>query len=133
MTPRLFRALVALYLLCVVLAVASHVLTAPDLPQPLRSHVEVQDAVSWMVGAGGVAYLVLASIATAGLVLFRSWARPLFAVVAVCGAMPWDGATVYPALEYLFVNLEFMLAGALIALSYGSELRPRFSARKGGG
>ena len=86
MTPRLFRALIALYLLCVVLAVASHVLTAPDLPPALRSHVEAQDAVSWMVGAGGVAYLVLASIATAGLMLFRAWARPLFAVVAVCGA-----------------------------------------------
>ncbi|MBP6096360.1 MAG: hypothetical protein KBF58_01185 [Methyloversatilis sp.] len=128
MTPRLFRALIALYLLCVVLAVTSHVLTAPDLPPPLRGHVEAQDAVSWMVGAGGMAYLVLASIATAGLMLFRSWARPLFAVVAVCGAMPWDGATIYPALEHLFVN-ELMLAGALIALSYGADLRPRFDAR----
>ena len=129
MTSGLFRLLIALYLLCVVLAVVSHIATAPDLPEPLRGYVSAQDATSWMTGIGGMAYLALASISTAGLLLFRRWARPLFAVVALAGSVPWDGATVYPPLEYLFVNLEFMLAGAAVALSYVPPVRERFDRR----
>ena len=44
MTPKIFRMLIALYLLCVVLAVVSHIATAPDLPEPLRGYVAAQDA-----------------------------------------------------------------------------------------
>jgi hypothetical protein len=129
MTPKMFRALIALYLLCVVLAVISHIATAPALPEPLRGYVAAQDASSWMTGVGGMVYLALASISTAGLLLFRRWARPLFAVVALAGSVPWDGATVYPPLEYLFVNLEFMLAGAVIALSWAPAVSARFARR----
>lgn len=129
MTPKMFRVLIALYLLCVVLAVVSHIATAPDLPEPLRDYVAAQDATSWMTGIGGMAYLALASISTAGLLLFRRWARPLFAAVALAGSVPWDGATAYPPLEYLFVNLEFMLAGAVIASSWAPAVSARFARR----
>ena len=129
MTPRTFRALIALYLLRVVLAVISHIASVPALPEPLRGYVEAQDATSWMTGIGGMVYLVLASISTAGLLLFRRWARPVFALVALAGSVPWDGTTVYPPLEYLFVNLEFMLAGAVIALSWTPAVSARFARR----
>lgn len=129
MTPGLFRLLIALYLLCVVLAVVSHIATAADLPEPLRVYVAAQDETIWMTGTGGMVYLALASISTAGLLLFRRWSRPLFAVVALAGCVPWDGATAYPPLEYLFVNLEFMLAGAVIALSWAPAVSARFMRR----
>lgn len=129
MTPKMFRVLIALYLLCVVLAIVSHIATAPDLPESLAAYVAAQDATSWMTGIGGMVYLVLASMSTAGLLMFRRWARPLFAVVTLAGALPWDGATIYPPLEYLFVNLEFMLAGAVVTLSYVAPVRERFERR----
>ena len=43
--------------------------------------------------------------------------------------MPWDGATVYPAMEYAFINLEFVLAGAIIAAAYWSAVRDKFDAK----
>ena len=51
------------------------------------------------------------------------------AAVTAFGAMPWDGATVYPAMEYAFINLEFVLAGAIIAAAYWSAVRDKFDAK----
>lgn len=54
--------------------------------------------------------------------------RPLFVAVTTFGAMPWDSATVYSAMEYAFINLEFVLAGAIIAAAYWSATRDKFEA-----
>lgn len=129
MTPNKFRLVIALYLAFVALAIVGHVVGAPNLPPPLREFVAAADKTTWMVGWLGVVYLVMASIACIGLLLFKNWARLLFVMVTLVGSMPWDGPTVYPAMEYLFINLEFVLAGAIIALSYFSTVRERFVAK----
>ena len=126
MTPKQFRILIGCYLACVVLAILGHVFTAGQLPPPLRDFVKAADETTWMATWVGVAYLVAATVSTIGLIIFKPWARPSFALVAVFGAMPWDGPTVYPALEYLFINLEFMLAGAIVAVAYWAPVRERF-------
>jgi hypothetical protein len=124
-----FRLILALYLTFVVLAIVGHVVGAPNLPPPLREFVAAADKTTWMVSWLGVAYLMMASISCVGLFLFKNWARLLFIVATLVGAMPWDGPTVYPAMEYLFINLEFVLAGVIIALSYFSPVRERFVVR----
>lgn len=129
MTAKQFRILIGCYLACVVLAILGHVFTAEQLPVPLRDFVKAAEQTTWMVSWVGVTYLVAATVSTIGLIVFKRWARPTFAVVAVFGAMPWDGHTVYPALEYLFINLEFMLAGAIVAAAYWSAVRERFDKR----
>lgn len=110
------------------LAIVGHVVGAPNLPPPLREFVTTADKTTWMVGWLGVTYLIMASISRIGLLLFKSWARLLFVLATLISAMPWDGPTVYPATEYLFINLEFVSAGAIIALSYCSPVRERFAA-----
>ena len=127
MTPTLFRILIAIYLTCVVLAIVGHVATSATLPPALYEFVKLADIHGWMASWVGIAYLACATIATIGLILFKSWARPLFAAVTLFGAMPWDGATVYPAMEYAFINLEFVLAGAIIAAAYFSPVREKFT------
>jgi hypothetical protein len=129
MTPTRFRLLIALYLATVVCAIGGHVLTAAQLPPPLRGFVHVADGTTWMAHWPGAVYLAAATASTIGLILFRSWARPVFTVVAVFGAMPWDGPVVYPAMEYLFTNLEFMLAGAIVALAYFSPIHSSFNGK----
>ena len=126
MTPKKFRLILALYLAIVVLAIVGHVVGAPNLPPPLREFVAAADKTTWMVGWLGGAYLTMASMACIGLLLFKNWARLLFVIVTLVGSIPWDGPTVYPAMEYLFINLEFVLAGVIIALSYWSPVRERF-------
>jgi hypothetical protein len=127
MTPKQFRILIGCYLACVVLAILGHVFTAEQLPVALRDYVKVADQTTWMVSWVGMAYLTAATVSTIGLIIFKAWARPTFAVVAVFGAMPWDGHTVYPAMEYLFINLEFMLAGAIVAAAYWAPVRDSFA------
>ena len=127
MTPKQFRILIGCYLACVVLAILGHVFTAEQLPVALRDYVKVADQTTWMVSWVGMAYLTAATVSTIGLIIFKAWARPAFAVVAVFGAMPWDGHTVYPAMEYLFINLEFMLAGSIVAAAYWAPVRDRFA------
>jgi hypothetical protein len=127
MTPKQFRILIGCYLACVVLAILGHVFTAEQLPVALRDYVKVADQTTWMVSWVGMAYLTAATVSTIGLIIFKAWARPTFAVVAVFGAMPWDGHTVYPAMEYLFINLEFMLAGAIVAAAYWAPVRDSFT------
>jgi hypothetical protein len=129
MSIKKFRLILALYLAFVVLAIVGHVVGAPNLPPPLREFVAAADKTTWMVSWLGVAYLMMASISCIGLFLFKNWARLLFVVATLVGAMPWDGPTVYPAMKYLFINLEFVLAGVIIALSYFSPVRGRFVAR----
>jgi hypothetical protein len=129
MTPKKFRLILALYLTFVVLAIIGHVVGAPNLPPPLREFVAAADKTTWMVSWFGIAYLIAASISCIGLLLFKNWARLLFVVVTLVGSMPWDGPTVYPAMEYLFINLEFVLAGVIIALSFWSPVRERFVAK----
>jgi hypothetical protein len=121
MSIKKFRLILALYLAFVVLAIVGHVVGAPNLPPPLREFVAAADKTTWMVSWLGVAYLMMASISCIGLFLFKNWARLLFVVATLVGAIPWDGPTVYPAMEYLFINLEFVLAGVIIALSYHSN------------
>jgi hypothetical protein len=127
MTSKQFRTLIGCYLACVVLAIFGHVFTAEQLPVALRDYVKMADQSTWMASWVGVTYLVAATASTIGLITFKAWARPSFALVAVFGAMPWDGHTVYPALEYLFINLEFMLAGAIVASAYWAPVRSRFT------
>ena len=127
MTPKQFRILIGCYLACVVLAILGHVFTAEQLPVALRDYVKVADQTTWRVSWVGMAYLTAATVSTIGLIIFKAWARPTFAVVAVFGAMPWDGHTVYPAMEYLFINLEFMLAGAIVAAAYWAPVRDSFT------
>lgn len=129
MSPKKFRLILALYITFVVLAIVGHVLGAPSLPPPLREFVATADKTTWMVGWLGITYLMMASISCIGLLLFKNWARLLFVVATLVGATPWDGPTVYPAMEYLFINLEFVLAGVIIALSYCSPVRERFVAK----
>jgi hypothetical protein len=129
MTPKKFRLIIALYLAIVVLAIVGHVVGAPKMPSPLREYVAAADKTTWMVGWLGITYLVIATISCIGLLLFKSRARMLFVVAMLIGVMPWDGPTVYPAMEYLFINLEFVLAGVIIALSYWSPVRERFVAK----
>ncbi|MFM7295233.1 MAG: hypothetical protein ACKO1K_10565 [Burkholderiales bacterium] len=126
MTSNQFRILIGCYLACVVLAILGHVFTAEQLPVALRDYVKTADQSTWMASWVGVTYLVAATASTIGLMIFKAWARPSFALLAVFGAMPWDGHTVYPALEYLFINLEFMLAGAIVAAAYWAPVRSRF-------
>jgi len=126
MTPARFRLLIAAYLSCVVLAIVGHIVTAAALPPALYEVVKLADSHGWMSSWVGIAYLTSATIATIGLILFKAWARPMFAAVTLFGAMPWDGVTVYPAMEYAFVNLEFVLAGAILAAAYWSPVRDRF-------
>lgn len=127
MTSKQFRTLIGCYLACVVLAILGHIFTAEQLPVPLRDYVKIADQSTWMASWVGVTYLVAATASTIGLIIFKAWARPSFALLAVVGAMPWDGHTVYPALEYLFINLEFMLAGAIVAAAYWAPVRSRFN------
>jgi len=129
MTPTRFRLLIAAYLVCVVLAIVGHVVTAAGLPPALYESVKLADSHGWMSGWVGITFLVTATVATIGLILFKAWARPLFAAVTAFGAMPWDGATVYPAMEYAFINLEFVLAGAVIAAAYWPAVRERFEPK----
>ncbi len=129
MTPTRFRLLIALYLLTVVCAIAGHIVTAEQLPPALRAFVHVADGTTWMAQWVGAVYLAAATTSTIGLILFKGWARPVFTVVAVFGAMPWDGPVVYPALEYLFANLEFILAGAIVALAYFSPINQHFNIK----
>jgi hypothetical protein len=129
MTPRRFRIVIALYLLTVVCAIGGHIVTAHQLPPALRAFVHVADGTTWMAHWMGAVYLAAATVSTIGLILFKAWARPVFTVVAVFGAMPWDGPVVYPAMEYLFVNLEFMLAGGIVALAYFSPVNTYFNSK----
>jgi hypothetical protein len=129
MTRTKFRGLIGGYLLCVGLAIAGHVLGVEKLPLALREFVVEADKTTWLVGWMGYGYLAAATIACIGLLLFRHWARPLFVAVTLFGLMPWDGATVYPPLEYLFVHLEFVFAGAIIAAAYWSPVKDSFVAK----
>ena len=129
MTPLRFRLLLAADLVAVVLAITGHIVTASDLPAPLWEFVRVADGSTWMTTWVGVLYLVSATASTIGLLLFKAWARRLFTILAVLGAMPWDGPVVYPPLEYLFVNLEFILAGAIIAAAHWSPVGTFFGGK----
>jgi hypothetical protein len=129
MTSAQFRLLVATYLVAVVLAIAGHILTAAELPVPLREFVRVADGTTWMATWVGALYLVLATASTIGVLLFKAWARSLFTVLLVFGAMPWDGPVVYPPLEYLFVNLEFILGGAVVGAAHWSAVKDLFNAK----
>ncbi len=129
MTPTQFRLLIATYLVAVVLAIAGHILTAAELPAALREFVRVADGTTWMGTWVGALYLVLATASSIGVLMFKAWARSLFTIVLVFGAMPWDGPVVYPPLEYLFVNLEFILGGCIVAAAHWSPVGELFNAK----
>lgn len=74
--------------------------------------------------AVGILAIVFAIISFIGLLLFKSWAKPLYLAgfVLFMPLYPFFGVTVYSGASQIFYDLSLIASGAILALLYFSPV-----------
>ena len=130
---RLFRALVGAQIGLVVLAIAASVRLERTLPEPLQTYLRAsQDAPFSSKDAilTAAAIPLLAAMVVAWIALLRFWrigpwfylATTVAGVVLTVAA----GPTVATAIETTLDTASSVIAGAIIAMAFCSDVAPRF-------
>lgn len=130
LTPNIFRGAVAasLVLGVVPLDLLFPTLVAPAIAQAAEGEPLPALYDHWWFWAMTSVMLVVTLAATAGLILFKRWARPL-ALLATLGALalqPTLGTLVNSGVSTALTDAASMLWGAALAAAYFAPLRQRF-------
>jgi len=141
-TPRLFRTLILLSLVCVIASICVTYLAPWLVPEPLRIADEnlsegMLESMSlfWLILLIVVCIgLVVASIAGCiGMFMFKPWARPLNVALAFSSFIIWPflGYNLTSGWSQALSDCAILLEGAVISMAYFSPISERFLRNKG--
>jgi len=116
---------VLMFRLLIIGSVITGVLSSALDPQPQAELVVSLD----LLGFAGLVGLVISLTATAGLFMFKPWARGLALTITIASLLfyPLYGVQPRSSLAMLLVNASSTLWGAVLAMSYVSSLSHRFA------
>ncbi len=129
MSKNQFRTLIVVSLVIGLLSsVYDYIWPDPITDQVFDYIVEIESGVEGasLVAAGVLAIvaIIMALVALIGLLLFKSWARHVYAAgfLAAFALYPFMGITVYSGFSLVLYDMSMVLSGVLLALMYYSPV-----------
>ena len=129
MSKNQFRTLIVVSLVIGLLSsVYDYIWPDPITDQVFDYIVEIEPGIEGasLVAAGVLAIvaIIMALVALIGLLLFKSWARHVYAAgfLAAFALYPFMGITVYSGFSLVLYDMSMVLSGVLLALMYYSPV-----------
>ncbi|WP_444884620.1 hypothetical protein [Microbulbifer sp. PSTR4-B] len=136
MSKNQYRTLIVLSLAIGLLSgVYDYIWPDPITDQVFDYIVEIEPEIDGtkLVVAGALAVLaiIMALVSVVGLLLFKSWARHVYAAgfVAAFALYPFMGVTVYSGFSQVLYDISMVLSGVLLALMYYSPVARHYEKK----
>jgi len=107
-------------------------LVPPVLDEAYQAYAEGEEptlSYALAMGAGALVLFIGGIVVTIGLLLFKSWSRPLCLGLSVVslGFYPFLGAAVLSGWSTMLTELSMTLWGAAVAMAYFADIKVRFA------
>lgn len=108
-------------------------LVPESLSQAFAAYTESEFSMTAVMVAGGISIILMmmAVISTVGLLVLQPWARSLalWSTAVSFLIYPFLGAVLQSGLAVMLINIALTLWGAALAMTFYSDLKPRFQRR----